>query len=64
MVTSGLRIGTPALANRGSGATEFTDIIAQALHLSCNTEIVDELRIRVDTLAKTWPLYPTLNGGL
>ena len=34
MVTSGLRIGTPALATRGFGDTEFTevaDIIAQAL---------------------------------
>ena len=35
MVTSGVRIGTPALATRGFGDDEFTevaDIIALALH--------------------------------
>ena len=42
MVTSGLRIGTPALATRGFGAEEFTevaDIIATALKSGAATEI-------------------------
>jgi glycine hydroxymethyltransferase len=60
MVTSGLRIGTPALATRGFGAAEFTevaDIIAEALKPSCDT---NALRDRVSTLASAFPLYPGL----
>jgi len=58
MVTSGLRIGTPALATRGFGAAEFTEvaeIIATALKGNAD---VDALRARVDTLAADFPLYP------
>ncbi|WP_124108897.1 serine hydroxymethyltransferase [Kocuria rhizophila] len=60
MVTSGLRIGTPALATRGFGATEFTevaDVIAQALKPGAD---VDALRSRVDALTEQFPLYPGL----
>lgn len=58
MVTSGLRIGTPALATRGFGANEFTevaDIIASALKGGADLE---SLRARVDKLAADFPLYP------
>ncbi|MFD1214556.1 serine hydroxymethyltransferase [Arthrobacter sp. GCM10027362] len=58
MVTSGLRIGTPALATRGFGATEFeevSDIIAAALKGGAD---VDVLRKRVAQLAQDFPLYP------
>ena len=58
MVTSGLRIGTPALATRGFGAREFTEvaeIIAAALKPSPDTEA---LRSRVTALAEDFPLYP------
>src|SRR5690606_28538184 len=59
MVTSGLRIGTPALATRGFGDDEFTevaDIIAEALH----PDLADSsrLRARVDALTGRFPLYP------
>ncbi|UZX02302.1 serine hydroxymethyltransferase [Arthrobacter sp. CDRTa11] len=60
MVTSGLRIGTPALATRGFGAEEFTevaDIIATALKTGAATD-VDALQARVDKLAADFPLYP------
>ncbi|GAA1326789.1 serine hydroxymethyltransferase [Leucobacter albus] len=60
MVTSGLRIGTPALATRGFGDTEFAevaDIIAQTLTETGN---VEELRARVAKLAEAFPLYPGL----
>jgi glycine hydroxymethyltransferase len=60
MVTSGLRIGTPALATRGFGAQEFTevaDIIATALKSGSATD-VDALQARVDKLAADFPLYP------
>jgi glycine hydroxymethyltransferase len=59
MVTSGLRIGTPALATRGFGAEEFTevaDVIAQALKPSFDA---DALRARVARLTERFPLYPT-----
>ncbi len=63
MVTSGLRIGTPALATRGFGAQEFAevaDIIAVALQPEPATEELDALRGRVSALARQFPLYPTI----
>ncbi|MEO5778768.1 serine hydroxymethyltransferase [Arthrobacter oryzae] len=60
MVTSGLRIGTPALATRGFGAEEFTevaDIIATALKAGSAAD-VEALQSRVDRLADDFPLYP------
>jgi glycine hydroxymethyltransferase len=60
MVTSGLRIGTPALATRGFGDTEFSevaDIIATALKPGAD---VAELRRRVRALSDAFPLYPGL----
>ncbi|QIK63888.1 serine hydroxymethyltransferase [Leucobacter viscericola] len=60
MVTSGLRIGTPALATRGFGDAEFTevaDIVAQTLQQSGD---VDALSARVKALADAFPLYPGL----
>jgi len=59
-VTSGLRIGTPALATRGFGDTEFAEvaeIIATALKSGAD---VDALRARVQRLADDFPLYPDL----
>ncbi|QDG66201.1 MULTISPECIES: serine hydroxymethyltransferase [unclassified Pseudarthrobacter] len=60
MVTSGLRIGTPALATRGFGAAEFTEvaeIIATALKAGTATD-VEALQSRVDKLCADFPLYP------
>jgi glycine hydroxymethyltransferase len=60
MVTSGLRIGTPALATRGFTAEDFTevaDVIAEALKPTYDTEA---LKARVKALADKHPLYPTL----
>ncbi|WP_406011193.1 serine hydroxymethyltransferase [Streptomyces sp. NBC_00637] len=70
MISSGLRIGTPALATRGFGKAEFrevADIIARAL---TDEQLGDEraalLSDRVAKLAAAFPLYPHLphlNGG-
>ncbi|KNE81875.1 MULTISPECIES: serine hydroxymethyltransferase [Streptomyces] len=60
MVTSGLRIGTPALATRGFGEDDFrevADIIAEALKPSYDAEA---LRGRVSALTVKHPLYPGL----
>jgi glycine hydroxymethyltransferase len=60
MVTSGLRIGTPALATRGFGDAEFTevaDVIATALKPGADLRV---LRQRVAALADAFPLYPGL----
>ncbi|GGU16163.1 serine hydroxymethyltransferase [Nocardioides albus] len=63
MVSSGLRIGTPALATRGFGDADFSevaDIIAAALKDDFTDETADELRSRVTVLAEKYPLYPHL----
>ena len=61
-VTSGLRIGTPALATRGFGAAEFTevaDIIATALVEGHGADL-KALRGRVAKLTADFPLYEGL----
>ena len=60
MVTSGLRIGTPALATRGFGDEEFTvvaDVIAEALKPGAD---VEALAARVKKLSDEFPLYEGL----
>src|SRR3954447_15354028 len=60
-VSSGLRIGTPALATRGFGVDEFTEVgrtIAEALTASEWTgELREELSARNRALADAHPLY-------
>ncbi|WP_048759752.1 serine hydroxymethyltransferase [Corynebacterium vitaeruminis] len=59
MVTSGLRIGTPALATRGldeKAFTEVADVIGTALAAGKNAD-VDSLRARVSKVAQEFPLY-------
>lgn len=61
-VSSGLRIGTPALATRGLDAEDFTevaDIIGTALANGKNADI-DALRARVTALTGQYPLYDGL----
>ncbi|MER8183806.1 serine hydroxymethyltransferase [Kitasatospora sp. NPDC094015] len=63
MVTSGLRIGTPALATRGFQAEDFrevADIIAEALLPAFDEAKATALKARVTALAEKYPLYPNL----
>jgi glycine hydroxymethyltransferase len=64
MVTSGLRIGTPALATRGFQADDFrevADIIAEALKPGFDEDHAKSLGARVSALAAKHPLYPGLS---
>jgi len=61
MVTSGLRIGTPALATRGFTAEDFdevSNVIAAALRPGYSEALGAELRERVAEIARRHPLYP------
>jgi glycine hydroxymethyltransferase len=67
MVSSGLRIGTPALATRGLDAEAFAevaDIIASALAAENGAADLAGLRARVAALTDRFPLYPGVEGGL
>ena len=66
MVSSGLRIGTPALATRGFQAEDFTEvgaILAAALKSGFEAR-KGELAERVSALADRYPLYAQLNTAV
>ncbi|WP_436773072.1 serine hydroxymethyltransferase [Yinghuangia sp. YIM S09857] len=63
MKTSGLRIGTPALATRGFTDDDFrevADVIVEALKPDFTPTKRDALRARTAALAAKHPLYPNL----
>jgi glycine hydroxymethyltransferase len=66
-VSSGLRIGTPALATRGLQADDFVEVgalIAQTLNPGGPFESVqDELAARVTAVADRYPLYVGLGAA-
>jgi len=65
MVTSGLRVGTSALATRGLQADDFRevgDIIATALTPDYDAKR-EELADRVSAIADRYPLYEQLSAG-
>ncbi|MEH2236946.1 serine hydroxymethyltransferase [Nostoc sp.] len=62
-VTSGLRLGSPAMTTRGLGVAEFTEIgnIISDRLLSPDSDIVtQDCRRRVAALCDRFPLYPHL----
>lgn len=64
-ISSGLRIGTPALATRGLQVEDFGDIgqmIGEALTQEWTDERKSELSERVRALTERYPLYPNLAG--
>ncbi len=63
-VTSGLRLGSPAMTTRGMGETEFVEIgniIADRLLSPEDEQIATACRSRIATLCKKFPLYPHLS---
>ncbi|MEB3124582.1 MAG: serine hydroxymethyltransferase [Synechococcales bacterium] len=62
-VTSGLRLGSPAMTTRGMGVTEFIEIaniIADRLFSPDDEGIGHSCRQRVSQLCERFPLYPHL----
>jgi glycine hydroxymethyltransferase len=60
MVTSGIRVGTPALSSRGMGAAEMAEIaglIGEVLERPEDDASLGRIRQRVFALAKRFPLY-------
>jgi glycine hydroxymethyltransferase len=60
MVTSGVRIGTPALATRGFGDAEFTEVADVIAHALMPGADLPGLRSRVKKLTDAFPLYEGL----
>jgi glycine hydroxymethyltransferase len=64
-VTSGLRLGSPAMTTRGMGAVEFTEIaniIADRLLSPEDESVAQDCRRRVAALCDRFPLYPHLSA--
>jgi glycine hydroxymethyltransferase len=62
-VTSGLRLGSPAMTTRGMGVAEFTEIgniIADRLLNPEDETVAENCRRRVADLCQRFPLYPHL----
>ena len=62
MVTSGVRIGTPALATRGFGAAEFTEVAEIIASVLKPNPDIASLRARVRALTEKYPLYSGLEN--
>jgi glycine hydroxymethyltransferase len=62
MVTSGVRIGTPALATRGFAATEFTEVAEIIAQVLLPNPDIQALKARVRVLTEKFPLYNGLEN--
>ncbi len=62
-VTSGIRIGTPAVTTRGMKETEVRNIagmIARILNAKGKTDVIEEVRREVGELTSKFPIYQEL----
>ncbi len=62
MITSGIRIGTPAVTTRGMREPEMKTIaalIARVLENPGDVDRLDGVRLEVEELCRRFPLYPT-----
>jgi glycine hydroxymethyltransferase len=62
LVTSGVRIGTPALATRGFGKEEFTEVAGIIASVLLPNPDIAALSARVKKLTDAFPLYPNLEN--
>lgn len=64
-ITSGIRIGTPAVTTRGMGTAEMqliVRLIDQVLSDPENGDLQEEVRSQVNELCKSFPLYSEIQG--
>ena len=67
MVTSGVRMGTPAVTTRGLNEDDMrqvADLIDKALRSNGSDEELEPLRQRVKAIVDRYPLYPELMKAL
>jgi glycine hydroxymethyltransferase len=60
MVTSGIRLGSPAMTTRGFGETESRQVghlIADLLDAPGEARCVDDVKARVAALTRAFPVY-------
>jgi len=62
LVTSGVRIGTPALATRGFGAEQFTEVADVIASVLMPNPDIEALAARIAKLAADFPLYDGLEN--
>ena len=62
LVTSGVRIGTPALATRGFGIEEFTEVADIIAGVLLPNPDIAALKARVAKLTEAFALYPNLEN--
>jgi glycine hydroxymethyltransferase len=63
MITSGIRIGTPAVTTRGMGATEMSvvaSLIGRVLDAPGDEKVLEKVHGEVRDLCRHFPLYPDL----
>lgn len=66
LITSGIRIGTPAVTTRGMRESEMeviANLINKVLTNIGNHKIYSEVEQDVEKLCRRFPLYPELNSG-
>ncbi|MBD1912984.1 MULTISPECIES: serine hydroxymethyltransferase [unclassified Leptolyngbya] len=64
-VTSGIRLGSPAMTTRGMAEAEFVEIaniIADRLLNPSDESVAEDCRVRIGKLCDRFPLYPHLSN--